>query len=159
MRLRIPRWQQVLRLPAVESLAPRALGEVVRHLGDRDLEKRLGRPLVERGVFAAMTRFYDPEAGDGFRGVISFELTRPATGGESTWWTVTVGSDGAAAASGRVQEGDADLRARLPLADFLRIAGGVADPVEPVLAGRAAVSGDLGAAALLAEMFGAPRVR
>jgi hypothetical protein len=159
MRLRIPRLQRVLRLQAVEWLAPRALGEVVRHLGDRDLEKRLGRPLVERGIFGAMTSFYEPEAGNGFRGVISFELTRPVTGGESTWWAVSVGPEGAAASPERVQEGDADLRARLPLADFLRIAGGVTDPVEPVLAGRAAVSGDLGAAALLAEMFGAPRVR
>lgn len=159
MRLRIPRLQRVWRWQPVEWLAPRALGEVVRHLGDRDLEKRLGRGVVERGVFGAMTRFYDPEAGEGFRGVISFELTRPVTGGSSTWWTVAVGPEGAVASPGRVGEAEADLRARLPVADFLRIAGGVTDPVEPVLAGRAAVSGDLGVAALLAEMFGAPRVR
>lgn len=127
-------------------------------MGDRDLEKRFGRGAVERGIFGAMTRLYDPEAGGGFRGVIVFELTRPLTGGEPSWWTVSVGSEGAVASPGRAGIADADLWARLPVADFLRIAGGVIDPVEPVLAGRATVSGDLGAAAMLAEMFGAPRM-
>lgn len=133
------------------------LGEVVRHVGDRDLERRFGVSVVQRAVFAAMTRFYDPAAASGFRGVISFELTRPVSGGKSSWWSVSVDADGAVARPGRVS--DAALSARLPVADFLRIAGGVIDPVEPVLAGRAAVSGDLAVMVRLAEMFGAPRVR
>ena len=162
MRLRAPRWQQVVQLGAAYWLAGRVgygLGELIGHLGDRDLEKRVGQPVVERAIFAAMTRRYDPEAGEGFRGTISFELTRPQSGGVSSWWTVSVDEDGAQAHSGRPPDRTAALSARLPMADFLRIAGGVIDPVEPVLAGRAAVSGDLGVAVRLAEMFGAPRAR
>jgi putative sterol carrier protein len=145
-----------VQLGAGSWLAPRVLGEVVRHVGDRDLEKRFGGAVVERAVFAAMTRFYNPDRDAGFRGVIAFELTRPVSGVASSWWTVSVSED-AVARPGRMA--DAALRARLPMADFLRIAGGVIDPVEPVLAGRAVVSGDLGVAARLAEMFGAPPVR
>ena len=141
-------------------LAPRALGEVIRHVGDRDLEKRLGVPLVQRAVFAAMARGYDEQAADGFRGTIAFELTRPVSGGDSSFWTVTVDAQGAQAQSGRPEEDRVpELQARVPVADFLRIAGGVIDPVEPVLAGRASVSGDLGVAVRLAEMFRAPRAR
>lgn len=157
MRFRSPRWQRVVQLGAGSWLAPRVLGEVVRHVGDRDLEKRFGGAVVERAVFAAMTRFYNPDRDAEFRGVIAFELTRPVSGGASSWWTVSVSDKGTVARPGRVA--DAALRARVPMADFLRIAGGVIDPVEPVLAGRAVVSGDLGVAARLAEMFGAPPVR
>ncbi len=147
------------RLGAAYWLAPRALGEVIRHVGDRDLEKRVGLPVVERLVVAGMARGYDPAAADGFEGEIEFELTRPVSGGESSWWTVSVDEKRASARAGRAGKEGAALSARVPVADFLRIAGGVIDPVEPVLAGRAAVSGDLGVAARLAEMFGAPKVR
>lgn len=146
MTLGLPRW-----------LPPRVLGELARHMGDRDLERRLGTPLVQRLIFAAMSRGYQPEAAEGFRGSIAFELTRPVSGLESTWWTVEVQEDGAQARPGRPEDGGAALTARLPVADFLRVAGGVIDPVEPVLGGRAQISGDLGLAARLAEMFGAPR--
>jgi putative sterol carrier protein len=157
MRIRTPRWRAVGQLRPAQWLAPRALGELVRHLGDRDLEKRFGGAVVERMLFGAMTRFFDPDAADGFRGEIGFELTRPVSGGASSWWTVTVSDAGAEARPGRAE--DAALLARVPMADFLRVAGGVLDPVEPVLAGRATLSGELGLAARLAEMFGAPPVR
>lgn len=157
MRIRTPRWRAVGQVRPAQWLAPRALGELVRHLGDRDLEKRFGGSVVERLLFGAMTRFYDPEAAEGFRGEISFELTRPASRGASSFWTVSVGEDGARARQGPAP--DAALHARVPVADFLRIAGGVLDPVEPVLSGRASLTGELGLAARLAEMFGAPPVR
>jgi hypothetical protein len=157
MRIRTPRWRAVGQARPAQWLAPRALGELVRHLGDRDLEKRFGGSVVERMLFGTMTRFFDPDAADGFRGDIAFELTRPASGGASSFWTVSVRDDGAHARPGPAP--DAALRARVPVADFLRIAGGVLDPVEPVLSGRATLSGELALAARLAEMFGAPPVR
>lgn len=138
-------------------LGQHALREVVRHLGDRDLERRVATPMMLRLIFATMAGSYDPAAGDGFRGVISFELTRPASGRPASWWMVSVGEDGSAVSRpGRVDREDAAVVARLPVADLLRIASGLIDPVEPVLAGRAAVSGELGLAVRLGEMLGAP---
>lgn len=130
-------------------------------MGDVDLERRLATPVVLRLIFATMARSYDPSAGEGFQGLILFELTRPASGRPASWWLVSVGSDGTAEATpgGTANEADAEIRVRLPVADLLRIAGGLIDPVEPVLAGRARVSGDLQLAVRLGEMLGAPALR
>jgi hypothetical protein len=155
MRLPKPRWPGDL-----QWLGRRALREVVRHTGDTDLEKRVGTQVMLRLIFATIASSYDPSAGHGFQGPISFELTRPASGRPASWWTVSVDSDGnAEARQGRPSSGTAQLRVRLPVGDLLRIASGLIDPVEPVLAGRAQVSGELEVAARLGEMLGAPRVR
>jgi hypothetical protein len=135
------------------------LGEVVRHIGDGDLERRLGVPLMQRAIFAAMTRGYDPAAAQGFRGTIAFELTRPVTGGGSAAWIIEVLDGHAVARPGAPAADGVALTLRMPMADFLRVAGGVIDPAEPLLSGRATLVGDLGLAARLAEMFGAPRPR
>lgn len=152
-----------MNLSLPRALGLRVLSEVVRHISDRDLERRFGAAPVQRLLFEGLARSYSPEAADGFRGRVGFELTRPATGGEESRWTVEVTADRAVARpGGDGRDGDRpppDLTVRVPVADFVRIACGVVDPVEPVLAGRAAVSGDLGTAARLAEMFGAPRPR
>lgn len=153
MRLPKPRWPGDL-----QWLGRRVLKEIVRHTGDADLEKRVGTQVMLRLIFDTMASSYDPRAGEGFHGLISFELTRPVSGRPASWWMVSVAPDGTAASrSGRPDAGAAQLQVRLPVADLLRIAGGVIDPVEPVLAGRAAVSGDLGVAARLGEMLGAPQ--
>jgi hypothetical protein len=169
MRFPKPRWPVPVGLgwlaPGEWSEGPvwlgqHALREVVGHLGDRDLERRVGTPMMLRLIFAAMAGAYDPAAGDGFRGLISFELTRPASGRAASWWTVEVSQDGRAVARRRRPDPDeAALRVRLPVPDLLRIAGGLLDPVEPVLAGRAKVSGDLELAVRLGEMLGAPQTR
>ena len=52
--------------------------------------------------------------------------------------------------------GEAALRLRMPVADFLRIAVGAIDPAEPILKNRAKAKGDLEVAARLPEMFRAP---
>ncbi|HWD86147.1 MAG TPA: SCP2 sterol-binding domain-containing protein [Solirubrobacteraceae bacterium] len=155
MRLPKTRWPGDL-----QWLARRTLREIVRHTGDADLEKRVGTQVMLRLIFATIASSYDPSAGDGFQGLISFELTRPASGRPASWWMVSVGSDGVAESRpGRPDPGSAQLQVRLPVGDLLRIASGVIDPVEPVLAGRALVSGELAVAARLGEMFGAPQVR
>jgi hypothetical protein len=149
MRFPKPRWPGDL-----QWLGRRALREIVRHTGDADLEKRVATHITLRLIFATIASSYDPSAGEGFQGLISFELTRPASGRPASWWTVSVGADGHAVAQPRRTEGE--LRVRLPVGDLLRIASGLIDPVEPVLAGRAQVSGDLSVAARLGEMLGAP---
>lgn len=155
MRLPKPRWPGDL-----QWLGRRALREVVRHTGDADLEKRVGTDVMLRLIFATIASSYDPSAGNGFRGLISFELTRPASGRPASWWMVSVDADGSAEArQGRPRSGTAQLQVRLPVGDLLRIASGLIDPVEPVLAGRAEVSGELEVAARLGEMLGAPQVR
>lgn len=154
MRLLKPRWPGDL-----QWLGRRALREIVRHTGDADLEKRVGTQVMLRIILATIASSYDSSAGDGFQGLISFELTRPASRRPASWWTVSVGPDGTAESRpGRPDPGAPQLHVRLPVGDLLRIASGLIDPVEPVLAGRAQVSGDLGVAARLGEMLGAPRV-
>jgi hypothetical protein len=155
MRLPKLRWPGEL-----EWLGRRALREIVRHTGDGDLERRVGTEMMLRLIFATIASSYDPSAGDGFQGLISFELTRPVSRRPASWWMVSVSSAGSAESRpGQPASGEAELRVRLPVADLLRIASGLIDPVEPVLDGRAVVNGDLGVAARLGEMLGAPRMR
>ena len=152
MRLPQPGWPGDL-----QWLGRRALREIVRHIGDADLERRVGTPILLRLVFATMAASYDPSAGEGFHGLISFELTRPVSRRPPSWWIVAVDPDGRAESrAGRPDS--AELRVRRAVADLLRIAAGLIDPVEPVLAGRAQVDGELSVAARLGEMLGAPRV-
>jgi hypothetical protein len=148
MRLRKPRWPGDL-----EWLGRPALREIVRHLGDADLERRLATGAMLRLIFATMASSYDPSAGEGFRGVIAFELTRPVTARPASFWTVSVDADGRAVSRPGCPD-SAELRVRVPVADLLRVATGLTDPVEPVLANRAQISGEIGVAARLGEMFG-----
>jgi SCP-2 sterol transfer family protein len=118
---------------------------------DAWLERAFALPLVERVVFGALASRFDTRAADGFEGRIVYELERPATGGACSRWTVQI-------ISGRAvlrphDTGEATILLRMPVADFVRIAAGAIDPAEPVLKGRAHVSGDLGVAARIPEMF------
>ena len=142
----------------------RLVGGVVGRIGDSELERRFGASLIQRVVFSVMARSFTPQAAEGFHGMVVIELTRPATDGPPSWWTLEVTDAGARAIPGAPGSDDSPevepaLRVQVPVADFMRIAAGVIDPAEPLLTGRATVRGDLGVAARMAEMFGAPRPR
>ena len=127
----------------------------LRALSDARLERWFGRTALERALFRGLAHRFDPEAAGGFEGRIVYELERPATGGPTSRHTVTVSGHRATVREGAA--GEAALRVRMPVADFLRIAVGAIDPGEPVLRSRAQVKGDLAVAARLPEMFRAPR--
>ena len=140
------------------QLAGRTPGILARG-SDGALERRFGAPLVERLSFTAMARSYDRQVAPEFTGAIVYELTRPATGAAASCWTIVVSDGRAAARAGEPDDGVAAVSVRLPVADFLRIAAGRIDPAEPLLSGRAQISGDLALASRLPEMFGARRPR
>jgi hypothetical protein len=130
------------------------LARAVDGADDASIERRFGSALAQRAMFIAMARSFDPDAAGGFQGYLVYELSRPATGGDASVWTIAV-SDGRATASAGAATGAA-LTIRFQLADFVRIAAGAIDPAAPLLANRASFEGDFALAAKLPEMFGAP---
>ena len=135
----------------------RTLARLIHLAGDARLERLLSRPELERALFAALARGFDPHAAPGFHGHVVYELERPASAGATTMWTLAVANQRAHVIAGAVP--DAALRLRMPVADFLRVVVGAVDPAEPVLQNRAKAKGDLALAARLPEMFRAPRLR
>ena len=136
-------------------MPPRLLAQLTTVADDAWLERLLAVPGVERGLFTALASRFDAGAADGFEGRVTYELERPATGGPSSRWTVQV-------ISGRAvlrpdDAADPVVALRMSVADFIRVAAGAIDPAEPILKGRAEVTGDLAVAAKLPEMFQAAR--
>jgi hypothetical protein len=138
-------------------LGPELLGPLVRRLSDATLERGFGVRPLQRATLAVMARRFDPRAAAGFEGLIVYELSRPETGRAPLSWTIE-----ARHARARTRPGAAPgaaLTLRLRLADFIRVSAGAIDPATLLLTDRASVEGDLGLAARLPEMFGAPRPR
>jgi hypothetical protein len=135
----------------------RILARLIHLAGDARLERLFSRPELERALFGALARRFDPRAAPGFHGHVVYELERPASAGPTTLWTLAVAEQRALVIAGAVP--DAALRLRMPVADFLRVAVGAFDRAEPVLQNRAKAKGDLALAARLPEMFKATGVR
>jgi alkanesulfonate monooxygenase SsuD/methylene tetrahydromethanopterin reductase-like flavin-dependent oxidoreductase (luciferase family) len=139
---------------AARASAVKLLARAVDGASDAVVERRFGSGIAQRTVFTGMTRSFEPDAAGGFQGSLVYELARPATGAESSRWTIEVLDGRAIARPGAAA--DPALTVRFNLADFVRIAAGTMDPAVPVLADRASFEGDFALAARLAEMFGAP---
>jgi putative sterol carrier protein len=133
----------------------RLIGTLIGAIGDARLERWSSRPELERALFGALARRFDARAAEGFEGRIVYELERPASSGPTSCHTIEIADGRARAHPGA--PGEAAVRLRMPLADFLRAAAGTTDPAEPILKNRATVKGDLAVAARLPEMFRAPR--
>jgi alkanesulfonate monooxygenase SsuD/methylene tetrahydromethanopterin reductase-like flavin-dependent oxidoreductase (luciferase family) len=136
-----------------------ALASLVRGQSDRVIEKRFGSALVQRLIFGAMARAFNPRLAFGFQGDIVYELARPATangtsGGQSSVnaWTLHVEKDRATARPGA--SSSPAVRIRMSVSDFARLITGDVPRNEPLLLGRIQVEGDLGLAARASEMFG-----
>jgi hypothetical protein len=138
---------------ATRAAATKLLARAIGQTGDVPLERRFSSKLVQRMLFTALARSYEPEAAGGFQGSLAYELSRPATGARSLVWTIHV-VDGAASARPGAPA-NPNLTVRYRLTDFLRMAAGTLDPAVPLLDGRAEFDGDLALAARLPEMFGA----
>jgi alkanesulfonate monooxygenase SsuD/methylene tetrahydromethanopterin reductase-like flavin-dependent oxidoreductase (luciferase family) len=132
-----------------------ALAKLVAGRSDAEIEKRFGRAVTQKAIFAAMARAYVPEVAAGFEGEIVYELTRSSNGRRTPdVWTLRV-QDGRATA---VQAGGAApaVLVRLPLPDFARIVSGELHPAAALMDGSMELEGDLRVAARLGEMFGGP---
>jgi alkanesulfonate monooxygenase SsuD/methylene tetrahydromethanopterin reductase-like flavin-dependent oxidoreductase (luciferase family) len=132
-----------------------ALAKLVAGRSDAEIEKRFGRAVTQKAIFAAMARAYVPEVAAGFEGEIVYELTRSSNGRRTPdVWTLRV-RDGRATA---VQAGGGApaVLVRLPLPDFARIVSGELHPAAALMDGRMELEGDLRVAARLGEMFGGP---
>jgi hypothetical protein len=136
------------------SWGPALLRRVSAGASEAQIERRFSPAPVQSVLFGTMARGFVPEAADGFRGAVRYELARPATGATAIVWTIEVEALRASAHRGATAE--AELIVRFRLADFIAIAAGAIDPAQPLLTDRASVAGDLGLAARLPEMFGAP---
>ena len=132
------------------------------------LARLIERWLPPRLVFAWMARRYDPSVLPGFDGTVVYELVSDSG---SSFWTIDVfgsravaspGSPAALsspAATGVGVGPPVAATVRIGVEDFARVGVGLIDPAEPLLAGRASFTGDLGLAARLPEMFRAPQPR
>ncbi len=129
------------------------LARLVRGRSEREIERRFGAGWVQRLIFAAMARSFNPAKAFGFEGDIVYELARQLGGAAVVdRWTLHVG-DGRAVA----QAGDAAapaLRMRLEVVDFARMMVGEIAPSEPIMQGRMHIEGDLSLALRAGEMFG-----
>ena len=136
-------------------MPPRLLVQLTSVAQDAWLERFFALPLVERGLFTALASRFDAGAAEGFEGRVTYELERPATGAPSSRWTVQIISGRAVLRLDDTAE--SAVRLRMSVSDFIRVATGAIDPAEPLLKGRATVTGDLGVAAKLPEMFRSAR--
>jgi alkanesulfonate monooxygenase SsuD/methylene tetrahydromethanopterin reductase-like flavin-dependent oxidoreductase (luciferase family) len=134
---------------AVRESTRSGLARMVRGASDARLESVFGRPAVQRLLFTAMARQYDPRFGGGFAGRIGYEL-RSADGRVSRW-AIEVRDGRARAVQGG---GDAAVVIRAGVPDFARVAAGSVNQLQYLLDGRMTVEGDLRLASRVADMFG-----
>ncbi|HWN66233.1 MAG TPA: LLM class flavin-dependent oxidoreductase [Haliangium sp.] len=138
-----------------------ALASLVRGQSDRAIEKRFGSTLVQRLIFGAMARAFDPSRAFGFQGDIVYELSRSTNGNGASdghasvnAWTLHVEKDQATARSGA--SASPALRIRMSVSDFARLMTGEMAGYEPLLRGRVQIEGNLDLAGRASEMFGGP---
>lgn len=126
------------------------LARMVRDAPDERLDRYFGRQSVQRIVFGAMARQYDPDSGGGFSGRISYQLR--GLNGQTYRWTIEVRDRKARAFPGGA---DAEVTIHGMVPDFVRVLAGTVNQLAYMLDGRMSVEGDLKLASRLAEMFGA----
>lgn len=126
------------------------LARMVRDAPDERLDRYFGRSSVQRLVFGAMARQYDPAFGGGFSGRIAYQLR--GMDGQVHHWTIEI-ADGRA----RAFPGGADAAVTIygTVPDFARVVAGTVNQLSYLLDGRMSVDGDLKLASRLADMFGA----
>jgi class 3 adenylate cyclase len=136
----------------------RALTAMARGLDDADLERRFAEPRRQRALVRAMARSFQPAKAGGFSGTIAFELEPQAIGvapGAPWRWAIEVDSRQGRARLLEPAPLDAAATVHFGLADWVRVAAGIQDPLTAMIAGHCSVEGDVRLAARLEGMFGA----
>ncbi|HEX5493138.1 MAG TPA: SCP2 sterol-binding domain-containing protein, partial [Mycobacteriales bacterium] len=126
------------------------LARMVRGAPDERLDRYFGRQSVQRMVFGAMARQYDPEFGGGFDGRITYQLR--GLNGQVYRWTIQI-RDGRARAFPGGADAAVTIHGTVP--DFVRVLAGTVNQLAYMLDGRMSVEGDLKVASRLGDMFGA----
>ncbi|MDQ3988761.1 MAG: LLM class flavin-dependent oxidoreductase [Actinomycetota bacterium] len=137
---------------AARASARSGFTRLVAGAPDARLERYAGSRAVQRMLFTAMARSYDPALVPQFAGTVCYQL-RP-TRGEPISWTIEVRNGRATA-----RTGDAPAPAvlvRISVADFARLAVGSVTPLKLLLEDRIAIEGDPELASRIGEMFGGP---
>jgi class 3 adenylate cyclase len=119
---------------------------------DRDLARRMRRPLAQWTVFSAMARTFDADESFEFEGDLVFELVSPDADTAPVWWTLEIRGDKAVARRGDSSNPTVTVRVRTD--DLIRITSGQLHPLKPFIAGRLTLSGDVLVGLRLPEMFG-----
>lgn len=128
------------------------LAHLVGDASDAQLERYLGSRAVQRVLFTAMARSYDPALAPQFAGTVSYELR--SASGEPGNWTIEVRDGRAAARAGGAP--DPAVQVRISVADFARLAAGSVTPVKLLIEDRIVVEGDPDLGLRVGEMFGGP---
>jgi class 3 adenylate cyclase/tetratricopeptide (TPR) repeat protein len=135
----------------------RALAAMVGDLNDAELERRYSEPRRQRSIMKGLARAFQPAHADGFSGALAFELEPLAIEPplDAPWrWAIEVDSKGGRARLLEPAPLDAAVTVHIGLADMVRVAAGVQDPVAVMVAGRCSVEGDVAVAVRLEAMFG-----
>jgi class 3 adenylate cyclase len=136
----------------------RALIAMVQGRDDAEIERRFAEPRRQRTLVRAMARGFQPAKAAGFSGTVAYELEpfaiEPPPG--APWrWAIEVDSDRGRARLLEPAPLDAAVTVHVGLADWVRIAAGLQDPLAAMVAGRCSVEGDVRLGMRLEGMFGA----
>jgi eukaryotic-like serine/threonine-protein kinase len=136
----------------------RALTAMVQGLDDAELERRFAEPRRQRALVRAMARGFQPAKAAGFSGTIAFELEpsaiEPPPG--APWrWAIEVDAERGRARLLEPAPLEAAVTIHFGLADWVRVAAGIQDPLSVMVTGRCSVEGDVRLAIRLEGMFGA----
>jgi len=136
----------------------RALAAMARGLDDAELERRFAEPNRQRALLKALAQGFQPAHANGFSGVVAYELEPFAieSSPDAPWrWAIEVDSGAGRARLLEPAPLDAAVTIHIGLADWVRVAAGLQDPLTVMVAGRCSVEGDVILAARLEAMFGA----
>jgi class 3 adenylate cyclase len=135
----------------------RALAAMAHRLDDAELERRFLEPSRQRSIVRAIARGFQPAHAAGFSGIVAYELEPLAVEPppDSPWrWAIEVDSQRGRARVVEPAPLAAAVTVHLGLADWVRVAAGIQDPLPAVVAGRGSVEGDVRLSVRLQAMFG-----
>lgn len=138
-------------------LAPASLAGIRALSGgwtDDEIERRLSNRRSQRGVLAAMERFYRADVAHPFTGTVVLHLTMSDPDAEPIIWSLELRRD---RAERLASEPDApDLLVRMRATEFIGLLTGKVNGVKEWFEGRFDVQGDPIVASRLVEVFGGP---
>jgi alkanesulfonate monooxygenase SsuD/methylene tetrahydromethanopterin reductase-like flavin-dependent oxidoreductase (luciferase family)/putative sterol carrier protein len=136
--------------PRGQSERPESpLAPFIRGKSDEELIAAFGSEDAVQMIFAGMQAAFVPARAEGFTGAIQYELE---VNGSVHRWAMTIADGAARATQGAADAPKLVVRSTLPV--FLRVASGEMNGGLALMEGKIKLTGDLGVAARLGEMFG-----
>lgn len=140
---------------AITTRGRETVGKLLVDASDEELERRFGSPIALRGLMTAIAKGFQPRMAFGFEGEIQFEIRIPTasrTAQRSEWWTLHI--EGTRAVARRRTANAPAVTIHANVADFVRIVGGLINPVGLWVSGRVEIDGDVLLGPRLVELFG-----